>query len=129
MQKIMLGIAAVALLTTPAHGQSFVGEWLATAHSPEGSFSERLSVKRTDGGYTIQVRLVQPLPPGTPEAAPPTEISLNGDRFAFRRSVTDTITVTYSGIVSGNAFDGTVDIAGFQIPYTGVRVPDEQSIP
>ena len=125
MRNMMLGLVMASMLASPALGQSFVGEWTATAHSPEGNFSERLIVNNTDSGYSIEAKLIGP-PPGTPEAGPATEISLDGDTFSFKRLVGDSIVIVYSGVVSGDEFVGVVEIAGFPIPYTGVRSKSEQ---
>ena len=63
---------------------------------------------------------------GTPEAGPGTDIVLNGDRFSYKRSIPTpdgTLVITYTGVVSGDSFTGTVDLGGFaQAPYNGVRV-------
>jgi hypothetical protein len=124
MRKVSLGIVVGALLATPAFGQAFVGEWIATAHSPEGDFSERLTVSKGDEGYVIDAKLLGPLP-GTPEAGPATEIVLDGNHFTFKRAVSESITIVYAGVVVGDEFSGSVDIAGFQVPYSGVRLKDD----
>ena len=61
-----VGLIAVAGLASPAFGQSFVGEWTATATTPGGDVSESLKVVRTAGGYQITAKAVVPPAPGTP---------------------------------------------------------------
>ena len=48
---------------------------------------------------------------------------LNGDSFSYKRSVGDLV-ISYSGVVSGNTFTGTVEIGEFKVPYNGVRASD-----
>jgi hypothetical protein len=118
----VLLVALVApVRAVPAQEPSFLGEWTATAETPAGGVSETLTVVKTDKGYTITVKLVVPAPEGTPEAGPGTDIVLDGDKFSYRRSVGDTLIITYAGVVSGNTFTGTAELGGFQVPYTGVR--------
>jgi hypothetical protein len=120
------GLVLVASLATPAFGQSFVGKWTATAETPGGSVSEMLTVVKTDSGYTITAKPVVPPPEGTPEAGPGQDIVLDGDKFSYKRTVTTPggeLVITYTGVVSGDTFTGTVDLGGFaQAPYTGVRI-------
>ena len=109
-----------------AQAQSFLGEWTATAETPGGGVSETIAAVKIDKGYAITVKLVQPPPEGIPEAGPGTDIVLDGDKFSYKRSITTpdgTLVITYSGVVSGDTFTGTVDLGGFaQAPYTGVRI-------
>jgi len=120
------GLVLLVALATPAFGQSFVGEWTASAETPAGNVSETLKVVKTDTGYAITAKLVVPPPDGTPEAGPGTEIVLDGDRFSYKRTVTSPagdLVITYTGVVSGDTFTGTVDLGGFgRAPYTGVRL-------
>ena len=119
-------VALVApVRAVPAQGPSFLGEWTATASTPGGDVSETLFVVRTDGAYAITAKPVVPAPEGSPEAGPGTDIVLDGDKFSYKRSVVTpegTLVITYAGVVSGNIFTGTAQLAGFQVPYTGVRV-------
>ena len=116
--------ALVTAFAAPAFGQSFVGEWTATAKAPTGDASEIVTVVKTKDGYSITAKLVGAAP-GTPEAGPGTDIVLNGDRFSYKRTVTignDSLVITYSGVVSGDMFTGTVQLGDFgSIPYVGVR--------
>jgi hypothetical protein len=81
---------------------------------------------KTDKGYAITAKLVQPPPEGIAEAGPGTDIVLDGARFSYKRSIPTpegTLVITYTGVVSGDRFTGTVDLGGFaQAPYTGVRI-------
>lgn len=129
--RTAIGLAFVAALATPvfampADGPSFLGEWTATVSTPGGDVSETLKVVKTDTGYAITAKLIEPPPEGTPQAGPGTDIVLEGDKFSYKRSVTTpggTLVITYSGVVSGDAFTGTVDLGGLaQAPYTGVRI-------
>lgn len=116
------GVVLVATLATPAFGQSFVGEWTATATTAGGDVSETISVSKTDNGYAITAHLV--VPNGTPEAGPGMDIVLDGDHFSYKRTLTTpdgSLVITYSGTVSGDTFTGTVDLGFAQAPYTGVR--------
>jgi hypothetical protein len=129
MMRIMAasGLILVAALATlaPAFGQSFLGEWTATAHTPGGDVSETLSVTKTNDGYAITAKLVEPVSEDMPEAGPGTDILLEGDKFSYKRTVTipdgASLTITYTGVVSGDKFTGTVDMGFAQAPYTGVR--------
>lgn len=124
--RAALGILLVMAFAAPAFGQSFVGEWTATATTPGGNASETLKVVKVGNGFAITARLIG-APEGTPEAGPGTDIVLDGDRFSYKRTLTlpdgGKVVITYNGVVSGDTFTGTVDIAGLgQVPYTGVRV-------
>lgn len=110
---------------TDANAPSFLGEWTATAETAAGDVSETLAVVKTESGYAITAKLVG-VPEGTPEAGPGTDIVLEGDHFSYKRSIPTpdgTLVITYTGVVSGDTFTGTVDLGGLaQAPYTGVRV-------
>src|SRR6185312_2701406 len=117
------GAALAAALATPAFAQSFVGEWIATAHLPGGvEVSETVKVARSGDGYAITAEAADPVQ-GAPQAGPGTDIAIEGDRFAYRRAVLsdEAIKLSYAGVVSGDAFTGTVEVAGTRVPYTGVR--------
>ena len=45
---------------------------------------------------------------------------LIGVSFSYKRSVGDFV-ISYSGVVSGNTFTGTVELGEFKVPYNGVR--------
>ena len=128
--KAVLAPALLAALAAPASGQPFLGEWTAPAHTPAGEVSETLTVRQTAEGYTITAKLVEPVPEGTPQAGPGTDIVLEGDRFSFTRTLTipdGVLEITYSGVVSGDTFTGTVNMGFAQAPYTGVRVTKESA--
>jgi hypothetical protein len=118
-------LVLAAAFAAPAFGQSFVGEWTATAMTPGGDVSETLTVVKTANGYEIKAKLAVPPPEGTPQAGPGTDIVLNGDKFSYKRTITTpdgSLVITYTGTVSGDTFTGTVTIGEFTVPYTGVRV-------
>jgi len=119
-----LAFVLVAAFTTPAFGQSFVGEWTATAKSPTGDASEIVTVVKTTDGYSITAKLVG-APEGSPEAGPGTDIVLDGDRFSYKRTLNlggGALVITYTGVVSGDTFTGTVQLGDFgTVPYVGVR--------
>ena len=119
-------VLAAPAFAAPALGQSLVGQWTATAVTLGGDVSETLTVVKTDKGYTITAKPVIPNPPGIPEAGPGTDIVLDGDKFSYKRSVKTQdgeLVITYTGVVSGDTFTGTVDLGGFaQAPYKGVRI-------
>jgi hypothetical protein len=121
-----LGLVLVAAFSSPAFGQSFVGEWTATAVTQGGNVSETLTVTRTANGYEIKAKLVEPGPEGTPVAGPGTDIVLDGDKFSYKRVLTTpggSLVITYTGTVSGDTFAGTVNFGGFaEAPYNGVRI-------
>ena len=122
---VLLVTLMAPVRAVPAQGQSFLGEWTATASTPGGDVSETVTAVKTDKGYAITVKPVVPPPEGSPEAGPGTDIVLDGDKFSYKRSVTGpgwTIVITYVGVVSGNTFTGTAELGGFEVPYTGVRV-------
>lgn len=122
--KAAWGLVVVATwVAAPAFGQSFIGNWAATATTPGGEMSETLSVAKTADGYTVTAKLVG-VPEGTPTAGPGTDIVLDGDRFSYKRvlSIPDgELVFTYSGIVSGDKFTGTARVGEFEVPYNGVR--------
>jgi hypothetical protein len=111
------------VLATEARAQSFLGQWTATAGTPGGGVSETVTAVKTNKGYAITAKLVAP-EEGAPEAGPVTVIVLDGDRFSYKRSIPTPggPLVIYAGVVSGDTFTGTVDLGGFAVPYTGVRV-------
>jgi hypothetical protein len=120
-------LVLAASFAAPAFGQSFVGEWTATAHTMVGAdVSEILTVVKTDKGYEIKVKLVVPPPAGIPEAGPGIDIVLDGDKFSYKRKITTPdgeMVITYTGTVSGDTFTGTVNLGGLvEAPYTGVRI-------
>jgi len=119
-------LVLVAAFAAPAFGQSFVGQWTATAVTPSGSVSETLTVVKTADGYEIKAELVVPGPKGSPQAGPGTDIVLDGDKFSYKRTVSTpdgSLVITYTGTVSGDQFTGTVNLGGFaEAPYTGVRM-------
>ena len=120
---LLLALMAPAF-ATEARAQSFLGEWTATAETPAGGGSETLTVVKTEKGYAISAKLVG-ADEGTPTAGPGTDIVLESDRFSYKRSVPTPdgpVVLTYTGVVSGDTFKGTADLAGFAVPYTGVRV-------
>ena len=122
--RLMLILAASAL-AAPVSAQSFLGTWTATAITPQGAFSEELTATKTGDGYAITVLTIDPLPEGTPEAGPGMDIELEGDKFSYKRKVTlpdgTELAIAYTGTVTGDTFTGEVDIAGYVVPYTGVR--------
>ena len=118
-------LVLVAAFAAPAFGQSFVGEWTATAVTLGGNVSETLIVTKTADGYEIKAKLVGPVPEGTPEAGPGTDIVLDRDKFSYKRTLKTPdgpLVITYTGTVSGDEFTGTVTLGGFEVPYTGVRI-------
>lgn len=121
----VLFLALVApVFAAPAEAQSFLGEWTATAETPGGGVSETLTVVKTDKGYAITAKLIG-VPEDTPTAGSGTDIVLEGDRFSYKRSISTPdgpLVLTYTGVVSEDTFKGTADMAGFEVPYTGVRV-------
>jgi hypothetical protein len=116
-----LGIVLIATFAAPAFGQSFVGEWTATATTAGGEIAETISVVKIDGGYAITAKLV--VPTGGPEAGAGEEIVLDGDNFSYKRKIGDLVFI-YTGVVSGDTFTGTAEIGGFKVPYNGVRNKD-----
>ena len=125
MRKIIvLGAALSAVLATPAFAQSFVGQWTATAKSPQGDSSETLTVAKTAGGYSITGKPATPPPEGV-TVTNGEEIVLDGNNFAYSRTINagqTAIKITYKGAVSGDTFTGTASLGGTELPYTGVRV-------
>jgi hypothetical protein len=124
-----LGFILAAMLSTPALAQSFVGDWKATAHVGAGQdATETVHVMKAGDGYLITAKL-NDAAPGTPEAGPGTDIVIDGDKFSYSRSVTTpngALVVKYSGVVSGDAFTGQVELLGNKIPYTGERIRSGQ---
>jgi hypothetical protein len=123
-------VVLVMSFAAPAFGQSFVGEWKATAHTPGGEVSETITVVKTAKGYEIKTQLVVAPPEGTPQAGPGTDIVLDGDKFSYKRTLNSPggmLVITYTGTVSGETFTGTVNLGGFaEAPYTGVRIKQDK---
>src|SRR5688572_3726932 len=97
-----LMLILVAGFAAPALGQSFLGEWTATAHTLGGDVSETLGVVKTAKGYEIKAELVLPPPEGTPTAGPGTDIVLDGNKFSYKRTLTTpdgALVITYTGTV------------------------------
>jgi hypothetical protein len=117
-----LGTVFFATFAAPAFGQSFLGEWTATATTPGGDVAETISVVKTDDGYAITAKLV--VPTGNPEGGPGEEIVLDGDNFSYKRKLSfpgGEVVLTYVGVVSGDTFTATAQIGEFKVPYNGVR--------
>ncbi len=128
ISSVVLGLALVAGFTSPlfAADSPFVGKWNATAAAPTGNASEIVTVVKTAGGYAITAQLVEPTP-GQPEAGPGKDIVLEGDRFTYKRTVAiggSELVITYSGVVAGDTFTGTIELASVKIPFTGVRMKE-----
>ena len=123
---VLVWILGTALASS-AFEQTFLGQWTATAVTPGGSVSETLTVVKTTGGYDIKAKLVGPVTEGTLQAGPGTDIVLDGNKFSYKRTVMlpdGPLVITYTGVVSGDTFIGTVNLGGFaEVPYNGVRVP------
>ena len=120
-----VGLFIVAAFATPAFGQSFVGEWTATATTPGGDVAETITVVKTDDGYVITAKLV--VPTGNQEGGPGEDIVLDGDNFSYMRKLSfpgGEVVLTYTGVVSGDTFTGTAELGGFKVPYNGVRTED-----
>ena len=119
-------LVLVAAFAAPAFGQSFLGQWTATAVTPGGNVSETLTVVKSADGFEIKAVLVGGVPVGTSQAGPGTGIVLDGNKFSYKRTVTTpdgSLVITYTGTVSGDTFTGTVNLGGFvEAPYTGVRI-------
>jgi hypothetical protein len=129
---IALGLALIAAFIAPTFSAAqstptFIGEWVATAHPPgvDTGTSERVSVVKTNDGYTVTAKLMGDAV-GMPEAGPGEEIVLEGDHFAYKRTLAmggNKLVIAYAGVVSGDTFSGTVTIGGMgTMPYTGVRM-------
>ena len=125
-------LVLVTALAAPAFGQSFLGQWTAAAVTPAGDVSEKLTVVETADGYEIKAEFVGPVPEGTPQAGPGTDIVLDGDKFSYTRTVITpdyTVVITYTGTVSGDKFTGTVNLGGFaEAPYIGVRIKRQDQV-
>jgi hypothetical protein len=121
-----LGFVLITTFAAPAFGQSFVGEWTATATTPGGDVAETISVVKTADGYVITAKLVG-APEGAPEAGPGTDIVLDGDNFSYKRTLGipgGELVFTYTGVVSGDTFTGKASTSFGDVPYNGVRIKD-----
>jgi len=128
ISSAVLGLAFIAGFVSPvfAADPPFVGKWTATAAAPTGPASEIVTVAKVAEGYSLTAKLVAPTP-GQPEAGPGKEIVLEGNRFSYKRAVaigTNEIVITYTGVVSGDTFAGTIEMANVKIPFTGVRIKE-----
>lgn len=123
---ILTGLVAALAISAPALAHPFVGEWIAKAEVPGNEVSETVSVAETEEGYEITAKLVG-APEGMPEAGPGHDIVMEGDSFSYKRTVTlgaNSLEITYTGVVSGDTFTGSVEMGGSEIPYNGVRTGD-----
>ncbi len=122
---LVLFIALAPAFPATPSSPSFLGEWTATAHATTGDTSETVKVTQTPDGYAITAKLIA-VSAGTPEAGPGEQIVLDGDHFSYQRKLSfgdNTLVITYTGVVSGDTFTGTVDLGGLgKFPYTGVRI-------
>ena len=128
MRASALAFLLAVALASPALAQSFVGDWTATAHTPGGDVSEKLSVAKAGDGYTVSAHLVG-AEPGSPEAGQPTNVVVNGDNFSYTRSITTpqgSIEIDYKGVVSGDTFTGKAEVGGQQVDYNGVRIKESK---
>jgi hypothetical protein len=129
ISSAVLGLAFIAGITSPvfAAESPFVGKWTATAAAPTGPASETVTVVKTDDGYEVTAKLIDPTP-GQPEAGPGKDIVLEGDHFTYKRIVSiggGELVITYTGVISGDTFTGTVALGEIaKYPYTGVRVKE-----
>ena len=120
----ILAALLAGALATPAFAQAFLGDWTATAHLQGADVSETVHVTKAGDGYAITAKPVQVIE-GAPQAGPGTDIVLDGNNFSYKRSLVtpgDPIVITYKGVVSGDSFTGTAEVAGMAIPYTGARI-------
>ena len=120
----LLAVLAAPVFAAPAAGQSFLGDWTTTATTEVGEVSEAVTVVKVDNAFAITAKLIG-VPEGTPEAGPGTDVVLDGDKFSYKRTLTTpdgALVITYTGVVSGDTFTGTVNLGFAQAPYTGVRV-------
>ena len=118
------GLLLAAALATPAFGQAFLGEWNATAHTQGADSAETLSVTKAGDGYAITGKPAVEPPEGY-KAGPGKDVVLEGNTFSYTRVLTipnSAIEITYKGVVTGDTFSGTAEVAGTTIPYTGVRL-------
>ena len=129
MRTAMLGLVLAAALAAPVFAAepttpSFLGEWTAAVDTPGGKVEEKIKAVKAGDGYAVTAKLVVPPPEGTPEAGPGAEIVLSGDSFSYKRTVSTPggdLVITYSGVVTGDTFTGTVDLGFAKAPYNGVR--------
>jgi hypothetical protein len=123
MGKTAFGLFVLAAFATPALGQSFLGQWTATAHTPGADVHETLNVTRTADGYAVAAKAIG-VPEGTVEAGPGEKVMLDGNNFSYERSLViqgGSIVISYAGVVSGDTFEGTAKLGETSVAYTGVR--------
>ncbi|MEJ0098322.1 MAG: hypothetical protein WDO12_00660 [Pseudomonadota bacterium] len=128
MSSAVLELALIAGFVSPvfAADSPFVGKWTATAAAATGNASEIVTVVRAADGYAITAKLVAPVP-GQPEAGPGKDIVLEGDHFSYKRTLSvggNELVILYTGVVTGDRFTGTIELASVKIPFTGVRIKD-----
>lgn len=118
----VMGYLSALAVTAPATGQSFLGEWVATARVGDNDVSEKVSVSRAGDGYSVTAKLLTQTE--APQAGPGLNVKLDGDRFSYVRALNlggNSVEITYSGVVDGDIFTGEAEVGGNKIPYNGVR--------
>ena len=109
--------AAVALLGPASLAAGLVGTWTLSGEGREGPTTSELTVTEADDGYAGSLTNQR----GTAELQ---SISVDGDSFSFVISMETRmgdIELTYSGTVSGDTLDASVETPMGSRPVTGVR--------
>ncbi len=124
MFKTLALAALLAMgLATTASAQAFLGQWTATAQAPDGDTKEVITATKTATGYSVTGQA----PLDTISAGQ--DVALDGNNFSFKRSLSvqgNKLEIGYAGVVSGDTFTGTAEVAGMQFPYTGERITGGQ---
>ena len=66
-----------------------------------------------------------PAPPPEMQAGPGLDVVLEGDTFSYKRAIqtpNGPLEIVYKGTVNRDTFTGTGKVAGFSVPYNGVRI-------
>ena len=131
MKKIRFAALALgaSLIASPAFAQdsSVVGTWDTEAVTDFGTFAATMTFAETGDGYTIEI-VDQDAGGGAGPAAPTestiSDVVIEGDSFAFKRSMTTpqgAMELSYSGTVEGDTLTASVDSDFGAIPVTGTR--------
>ena len=107
-----------------------MGSWEYSAETPEGTSDGVMTIKKEEEGYKGKITFDDP-EGGGKKPTPMKNIKRSGEslQFEFDVVVDDMhISVTVSGEISGNQFEGKMSIADFgSFPFRANKTPDQSN--